>query len=105
MEWRKGLSFTLKGIGAVTNVAEAVSVLLVSMVGSAAAMGAMFLDGKAEKKELESKFKRMSLGITSVQDENKVNREEMADRMEEVERGQEDVKSDVKALKESAKCT
>ena len=78
MDWKKGLSFALKGTGAATKVAGALGVPYASMVGSAAAMGAKFLDSKAEKEELESRFKRMSLGITSVQDEIKTNREEMA---------------------------
>ena len=78
MDWKKGLSLGLKGIGAATKVAGALGVPYASMVGSAAAMGAKFLDGKAEK----------------------VNKEEMADRMEEVRIGQEDVKSDIKDLSE-----
>ena len=71
MGWEKNLSQGLKALGAATKVASWAGVPFVSMVGDVAFMGSKFLDkmaekedAKAEKEELENRFKRMILNGT-----------------------------------------
>ena len=98
MDWKTKLAYGLKGVGGVTTVAGALGLPFAGMVGSAAFMGATFLDKKVEKDELEARQERIDAELKEISSHHRAERETS----EKIKDMEECVSLDISAMKEIA---